>query len=125
MIDNLETSFAKRLQNFNDKDVEISSGFEKLFSDLRGMTKEVFEDEGNNISEIKKEVNNIKDVKTELTGLNTKVNQQDSAIRELLDILKDKPVQIKQSMVMKVGTIVLASVGTITCGVIIYKLLTV
>ena len=125
MIDNLETSFSKRLQNFNDKDVEISSGFEKLFSDLRTMTKEVFEDEGSNISEIKKEVDNIKDVKAELSGLNTKVNQQDSAIRELLDILKDKPVQMKQSLVMKVGTIVLASVGTITCGVIIYKLLTV
>lgn len=125
MIDNLETSFSKRLQNFNDKDVEISSGFEKLFSDLRTMTKGVFEDEGGNIGAIKKDVIELKKVSPELSALNSKVSQQDDTIRELLDILKDKPVQMKQSLVMKVGTIVLASVGTITCGVIIYKLLTV
>lgn len=125
MIDSLETSFSKRLQNFNDKDVEISSSFDKLFEDLRKKTREVFEDEGGNIGAIKKEVDNLKGVTSELSGLNTKVSKQDETIRELLDILKDKPVQMKQSMVMKVGTIILASVGTITCGLIIFKLLTV
>jgi len=123
MIDNLETAFAKRLQNFNDKDVEISSSFDKLFDDLREKSREVFEDEGSNIGAIKKDVDELKKVSPELSALNSKVSQQDDTIRELLDILKDKPVQMKQSLVMKVGTIVLTSVGTITCGVIIYKLL--
>ena len=125
MIDKIKTSFDTRLQDFNNKDVKISSGFETLFKDLRAMTKEVFEDESSNIGAIKKEVDNLKGVTSELSVLNTKVSKQDDTIRELLDILKDKPVQMKQSLVMKVGTIVLASVGTITCGVIIYKLLTV
>jgi DNA anti-recombination protein RmuC len=122
MMDKLKTSFDKRLQNFNDKDVEISSGFEKLFGDLRKMTKEVFDDEGGNIQSIKKDVDNLKDVTSELSGLNAKVENQDKAIRELLEILKDKPVQMQQSLTTRIGTIVLASVGTITCAGILYKL---
>lgn len=122
MMDKLKTSFDKRLQNFNDKDVEISSGFEKLFGDLRKMTKEVFDDEGSNIQSIKKDVDNLKNVTSELSGLNAKVENQDKAIRELLEILKDKPVQMQQSLTTRIGTIVLASVGTITCAGILYKL---
>lgn len=122
MVDNLETSFNKRLQEFNDKDVEISSGFEKLFDDLRKKTREVFDDESSNIKSIKKDVDNLKGVSAELSGLNQKVSQQDSTIRELLDILKDKPVQMKQSKVITIGSIILASVGTITCAGILYKL---
>lgn len=122
MVDNLETSFSKRLQEFNDKDVEINSGFEKLFDDLRKKTREVFDDESSNINSIKKDVDNLKGVSSELSGLNQKVSQQDSTIRELLDIIKDKPVQMKQSKVITIGSIVLASVGTITCAGILYKL---
>lgn len=122
MIDKLKTSFDNRLQNFNDKDIEISSGFEKLFGDLRKMTKEVFEDEGNNIGAIKKEVDNLKGVSSELSGLNQKVSQQDGSIKELLEILKEKPVQMKQSKVSTIGSLILASVGTITCAGILYKL---
>lgn len=122
MIDNLETSFNKRLKEFNDKDVEISSGFEKLFDDLRKKTREVFDDESGNIKSIKSDVDNLKGVSSELSGLNQKVSQQDKTIRELLDILKDKPVQMKQSKMVTTGTIVLASVGTLTCLGILYKL---
>ncbi|MGY5846613.1 hypothetical protein ACW6QP_04275 [Salegentibacter sp. HM20] len=122
MIDNLERSFHKRLQEFNDKDVEIQSGFDKLFADLRKKTQEVFDDEASNIKAIKKDVDNLKGVSTELSGLNQKVTQQDNTIRELLDILKDKPVQMKQPKFITIGSIVLASVGTITCAGILYKL---
>lgn len=122
MVDNLETSFSKRLQEFNDKDVEISSSFDKLFDDLRKKTREVFDDESSNIKAIKKDVDNLKGVSSELSGLNSKVSKQDETIRELLDILKDKPVQMKQSKVITIGSIVLASVGTITCASILYKL---
>lgn len=122
MIDNLETSFSKRLKEFNDKDIEISSGFEKLFDDLRKKTREVFDDESGNIKSIKSDVDNLKGVSSELYGLNQKVSQQDKTIRELLDILKDKPVQMKQPKMVTTGTIVLASVGTLTCLGILYKL---
>lgn len=122
MIDNLETSFSKRLKDFNDKDVEISSGFEKLFDDLRKKTREVFDDESGNIKSIKSDVDNLKGVSSELSGLNQKVTEQDKTIRDLLDILKDKPVQMKQSKMVTAGTIVLASVGTLTCLGILYKL---
>lgn len=121
-VSNLQISFNKRLQEFNNKDVEISSGFEKLFEDLRKKTKEVFDDESSNITTIKKDVDQLKNVSTELSALNQKVLQQDSTIRELLDIIKDKPVQMKQSKVITIGSIVLASVGTITCAGILYKL---
>ncbi|NJY62535.1 hypothetical protein HC174_07150 [Salinimicrobium sp. CDJ15-81-2] len=124
MIDNLEISFHKRLQEFNDKDVEISSGFEKLFDDLRKKTREVFDDESSNIKAIKKDVDNLKNVSSELSGLNQKVSQQDETIKELLNILRDKPAQIKESKLVTVGSIVLAVVGTITCGVILFKFFT-
>ena len=122
MIENLQTSFDKRLQEFNDKDVEISSNFTKLFEDLRKKTREIFDDEGSNIKAIKEDVENLKGVSSQLSGLNHKVSQQDSTIRELLDILKDKPVQMKPSPIITIGSIVLASVGTITCAGILYKL---
>jgi TolA-binding protein len=122
MIDNLETSFSKRLKEFNDKDVEISSGFEKLFEDLRNKTREVFDDESSNIKAIKEDVNNLKGISSELTGLNQKVSKQDSTIRELLDILKDKPFQMKQPKIITIGSVVLVSIVTITCGGILYKL---
>jgi hypothetical protein len=122
MIDNLETSFSKRLKEFNDKDVEISSGFEKLFEDLRNKTREVFDDESSNIKAIKEDVNNLKGISSELTGLNQKVSKQDSTIRELLDILKDKPFQMKQPKIITIGSIVLVSIVTITCAGILYKL---
>jgi predicted nucleic acid-binding Zn-ribbon protein len=124
MIDNLEISFHKRLQEFNDKDVEISSGFEKLFDDLRKKTREVFDDESSNIKAIKKDVDNLKNVSSELSGLNQKVGQQDETIKELLNILRDKPAQIKESKLVTIGSIVLAVVGTITCGVILFKFFT-
>lgn len=122
MIDNLEISFDKRLQDFNDKDIEISSGFEKLFEDLRKKTKEVFDDESGNITLIKKDVDKLKEVSPGLAELNQKVSKQDSTIRELLDILKDKPIQVKQSKLNTITTVVLAVVGTLTCAVIVYKL---
>ena len=122
MIDNLETSFSKRLKEFNDKDVEISSGFEKLFEDLRNKTREVFDDESSNIKTIKEDVNNLKGISSELMGLNQKVSKQDSTIRELLDILKDKPFQMKQPKIITIGSLVLVSIVTITCGGILYKL---
>jgi hypothetical protein len=122
MIDNLETSFSKRLKEFNDKDVEISSGFEKLFEDLRNKTREVFDDESSNIKAIKEDVNNLKGISSELMGLNQKVSKQDSTIRELLDILKDKPFQMKQPKIITIGSVVLVSIVTITCGGILYKL---
>jgi hypothetical protein len=122
MIDNLETSFSKRLKEFNDKDVEISSGFEKLFEDLRNKTREVFDDESSNIKAIKEDVNNLKGISSELMGLNQKVSKQDSTIRELLDILKDKPFQMKQPKIITIGSLVLVSIVTITCGGILYKL---
>jgi len=123
LMDNLDISFTKRLQDFNDKDVDISSGFEKLFEDIRKKSREVFDDESGNITSIKKDVDKLQGVSAGLTALDKKVSQQDSTIRELLDILKDKPIQIKQSKFTTIGTIVLASVGTITCAIIIYKLL--
>jgi len=125
MIDNLEISFNKRLQEFNDKDVEISSGFEKLFEDLRKKTREVFDDESSNIKAIKRDVDNLKNVSSELSGLNQKVTQQDETIKELLNILRDKPAQIQESKLVTVGSIVLAVVGTITCGVILFKFFTI
>lgn len=122
LIDNLEVSFSKRLQDFNDKDIEISSGFEKLFQDLHKKTREVFDDESGNITSIKKDVDKLKGVSSGLTELTQKVSKQDSTIRELLDIIKDKPIEIKQSQLNTITTVVLAVVGTITCAVIVYKL---
>lgn len=122
LIDNLEVSFSKRLQDFNDKDIEISSGFEKLFQDLHKKTREVFDDESGNITSIKKDVDKLKGVSSGLTELTQKVSKQDSTIRELLDIIKDKPIEVKQSQLNTITTVVLAVVGTITCAVIVYKL---
>jgi uncharacterized protein YukE len=122
MIDNLETSFSKRLKEFNDKDVEINSGFEKLFDDLRNKTREVFDDESSNIKSIKTDVDSLKGISSELSNLKQNVNQQDDTIRELLNIIKNKPVQMKSSKTVNIGTAVLATVGTITCAGILYKL---
>src|SRR5690606_16546375 len=76
-VTNLQNSFHKRLQEFNNKDIEISSGFEKLFEDLRKRTKEVFDDESSNITSIKKDVDKLRNVSTELSALNQKVSAQD------------------------------------------------
>lgn len=122
LIDNLEVSFSKRLQDFNDKDIEISSGFEKLFEDLHKKTREVFDDESGNITSIKKDVDKLKGVSPGLTELSQKVSKQDSTIMELLEIIKEKPIQVKQSKLNTIATAVLAVVGTITCAVIVYKL---
>lgn len=122
LIDNLEVSFSKRLQDFNDKDIEISSGFEKLFEDLHKKTREVFDDESGNITSIKKDVDKLKGVSPGLTELSQKVSKQDSTIMELLEIIKEKPIQVKQSKLNTIATVVLAVVGTITCAVIVYKL---
>ncbi|MCH8535200.1 MAG: hypothetical protein LAT51_09045 [Flavobacteriaceae bacterium] len=122
MMDSLETSFSKRLKEFNDKDVEISSGFEKLFNDLRKKTREVFDDEGSNISAIKSDIDGLKGISSELSNLNQNVNQQDNTIRELLDIIKNKPVQMKNSKLIIVCVAILTTVGIITCVGILYKL---
>ncbi|MET6989146.1 MotA/TolQ/ExbB proton channel family protein [Sediminicola arcticus] len=124
MVDNLELSFNKRLQDFNEKDIEISSGFEKLFQDLRIKTREVFDDESSNIKAIKNDVDSLKGVSTELSSLKASVTQQDQTIRDLLEIIRDKPVEIKTSKVVTVGNVILIAFGTITCLSIIYKIFT-
>ena len=67
----------------------------------------------------------MKNVSSELSGLNQKVSQQDETIKELLNILREKPAQIKESKLVTVGSIVLAVIGTITCGVILFKFFTI
>jgi hypothetical protein len=124
MVDNLELSFNKRLQDFNEKDIEISSGFEKLFQDLRIKTREVFDDESSNIKAIKNDVDSLKGVSAELSLLKTSVSQQDQTIRDLLEIIRDKPMEIKTSNVVTVGNVILIAFGTITCLSIIYKIFT-
>lgn len=123
MMDNLGISFDKRLQDFNNKDIEISSGFEKLFEDIRKKSREVFDDESGNITSIKKDVDKLQGVSAGLSALDKKVSQQDSTIRELLEIIKDKSIQVQPSKFTTIGSIVLAVVGSITCAVIIYKLI--
>lgn len=124
MVDNLEISFNKRLQEFNEKDIEISSGFEKLFADLRIKTREVFDDESSNIKAIKKDVDSLKGVSSELSTLKTSITQQDQTIQDLLEIIKNKPVEFKTSKLVTIGYISFFTFGIITCLSIIYKIFT-
>src|SRR5690606_14800257 len=88
MIENLELSFHKRLEQFNDKDVEISSGFEELFKDLREKAAEVFDDESGNIKGIRKDLQELKSAPSNQSELLQRVSQHDEYIKELLEVMK-------------------------------------
>src|SRR5690606_38800804 len=95
MIDNLELSFNKRLQQFNEKDVEISSGFDKLFKDLQMKAAEIFEDQSGNIKGIRKDLEELKNGPSNQNELSHRVEKNDEYIKELLEIVKSNSERYK------------------------------
>ncbi len=130
MVDELKKSFEKRMKNFNEKDVEINSGFEKLFGDLKDLTKKVFDDESQNIAAIKKDIvrvsdsmNQIKSLPSEVGELKSTVKEQDATIKLMLDKIANKPVQFKLPTLLTISLIVVSIVVIGTCGLFIHKYL--
>ena len=118
------------MKNFNEKDVEINSGFEKLFGDLKDLTKKVFDDESQNIAAIKKDIvrvsdsmNQIKSLPSEVGELKSTVKEQDATIKLMLDKIANKPVQFKLPTLLTISLIVVSIVVIGTCGLFIHKYL--
>jgi hypothetical protein len=131
MIEDLSLSFQNRKEEFNKKDVEISSDFNKLFETLKTKTEKVFDDESGNIKAImgnvksvKTEVDNLKNVSTELSGLRESVVFHDETIKELLMLIKTNSIVVERPRIINIGVIVFLSFGILTCIITIYKLLT-
>lgn len=131
MIDELSLSFQNRKDEFNKKDVEISSDFNKLFENLKSKTEKVFDDESGNIKaimsnvkDVKSDVDNLQGVSSELSGLKKSVSFHDDTIKDLLEIIKTQSIVVERPKIINIGTIVFLSIGIITCLVAIYKLLT-
>ena len=131
MIDELSLSFQNRKDEFNKKDVEISSDFNKLFENLKSKTEKVFDDESGNIkaimsnvNDVKSDVDNLQGVSSELSGLKKSVSFHDDTIKDLLEIIKTQSIVVERPKIINIGTIVFLSIGIITCLVAIYKLLT-
>ncbi|MGO4921391.1 hypothetical protein [Maribacter spongiicola] len=131
MIDELSLSFQNRKDEFNKKDVEISSDFNKLFENLKAKTEKVFDDESGNIKaimsnvkEVKSDVDNLQGVSSELSGLKKSVSFHDDTIKDLLEIIKTQSIVVERPKIINIGTIAFLSIGIITCLVAIYKLLT-
>lgn len=122
MIDNLELSFNKRLQQFNEKDVEISSGFDTLFKDLRKNAAEVFEDESGSIRGIKKDLEVLINTTTDPSGVNQKLSQHDQYIRELLEVVKANSSGLKLSRRLKIGMALMVMIVGFTCASILYTI---
>ncbi len=131
MVDELKKSFEKRLKSFNEKDVEINSGFEKLFKDLKEMTTKVFDDESQNIAAIKKDVvkvndsvNQIKSLPNEIGSLKNKVQEQDATIKLMLEKIANKPIQFELSKLVIYSSVSVSIVVVVTCGLFIFKYIT-
>lgn len=131
MIDELSLSFQNRKDEFNKKDVEISSDFNKLFDSLKSKTEKIFDDESGNIKaimtnvkEVKSDVDNLQGVSSELSGLKKSVSFHDDTIKDLLEIIKTQSIVVERPRIINIGTIVFLSLGILTCLVAIYKLLT-
>ena len=131
MIDELSLSFQNRKDEFNKKDVEISSDFNKLFENLKAKTEKVFDDESGNIKaimsnvkDVKSDVDNLQGVSSELSGLKKSVSFHDDTIKDLLEIIKTQSIVVERPKIINIGTIAFLSIGIITCLVAIYKLLT-
>jgi len=128
MIDNLKKAFEERMKTFNEKDVEINSGFEKLFQDLKDKTVQIFDDESQNIAAIKKDmikvsdgVNQIKSVPNEIGSLKNSVKEQDNTIKLMLEQIANKPMQFKIPKLFIYSIICISIVIMGTCGLFIYK----
>lgn len=128
MIDNLKKAFEERMKTFNEKDVEINSGFEKLFQDLKDKTVQIFDDESQNIATIKKDmikvsdgVNQIKSVPNEIGSLKNSVKEQDNTIKLMLEQIANKPMQFKIPKLFIYSIICISIVIMGTCGLFIYK----
>ena len=122
IIDSLEESFRERLKSFNDKDVEINSSFQTLFEELREKTREVFDDESNNIKAIKKEVENIDHLSGEMSSLNQNINQQNESMKKLITILNNRSPENKFSKPIMITAISIGSLIIITCLSVLYKI---
>ena len=130
MIDDLSLSFQNRKEEFNKKDVEISSDFNKLFDSLKTKTEKVFDDESGNIkaimdnvNSVKNEVDNLKNVSTELVGLKNSVVFHDETIKELLTMIKTNSIIVERPKIINMGVIILIGFGILTCIAAIYKIL--
>ena len=120
MIDNLELSFNKRLQQFNEKDVEISSGFDKLFKDLQVKAAEIFEDQSGNIKGIRKDLEKLKNGPSNQNELSHRVEKNDEYIKELLEVVKANSKRYKLSMGVKIVAILMALIVGATCFSMLY-----
>lgn len=128
MMDNLKRSFEERLKTFNEKDVNINSGFEDLFKDLKQKSKEVFDDESNNIAAINEKVkvlndsvNQLSTISNDVNALDKSINKHDASVNKLLEILSQKPLAFKMPKNLSIILITMASVVTITCLFILVK----
>ncbi|MFT6841824.1 MAG: hypothetical protein ACJASR_000586 [Psychroserpens sp.] len=131
MIDELSLSFENRKDQFNKKDVEITSDFNKLFDTLKSKTEKVFDDESGNIKaimsnvrDVKADVDNLQGVSSELSSLKKSVSFHDDTIKDLLEIIKTQSIVVERPRIINIGTIIFLSLGILTCLVAIYKLLT-
>lgn len=130
MIDDLSLSFQNRKEEFNKKDVEISSDFNKLFETLKTKTEKVFDDESGNIkailgnvSSVKNEVDNLKNVSSDLVSLKNSVVFHDETIKDLLTMIKTNSIIVERPKIINIGIIVLIVFGILTCIAAIYKIL--
>ncbi|SDH29767.1 MotA/TolQ/ExbB proton channel family protein [Winogradskyella thalassocola] len=128
MVEELKKSFEQRMKSFNEKDVEINSGFEKLFKDLKDKTKQVFDDESQNIAAIKQDVlkvndsiSQIKSLPNEVGVLKASIKDHDTTINQLMDKIADKPLYFKTPKLLLFALIFTSIVIMATCGLFIYK----
>lgn len=128
MVDALKISFEKRLQSFNEKDVEINSGFEKLFKDLKERTIKVFDDESQNIAAIKKDItkvndniNQIKSLPSDIGGLKNSVREQDSTIKLMLEKIAEKPISFQLPKLLTYSLVFVCVMIVGTCCLFIFK----
>lgn len=122
MIENLELSFNKRLEQFNEKDVEISSGFDKLFKDLRAKATEVFDDESGNIKGIRKDLEELKSAPSSQPELLQRISQHDEYIMQILEVVRTNSNVSKPSKALQIGALVMALIVSITCFSMLYSI---
>jgi hypothetical protein len=128
MVDELKKSFEERLKTFNEKDVDINSGFEELFANLKETTAQVFEDESQNIGAIKKEmavvserVNRMQSIPSNVDELDKRIKSQNESLEKLVEKIADKPLVFKPPKLLIIFFIVIGLIIIATCGLFIYK----
>lgn len=130
LLDSLKKSFHDRLQSFNETDIEVNSGFRTLFEELKQKTKEIFEDESQNIAainknvvELNKSINDLQQVKDQVEEVNKTVDRQDKTISVVMAEIANKPLVFNMPKSFRVLFYIMSIIVIITSIILSYKAL--